>query len=129
MMITNKFNAEHAKTGRHQGVDFVTDDRIVIYPYYRGRVMYVGYEPAGAGRFIVIRYIGRDNRTHYIEADHFAEIFIKAGQLIFKGAKVGRMGNTGNVVSMLGGDGTHCHWARFEPVDCEKDLTEGEAGV
>lgn len=117
LRITNPFGTPHVKTGFHQGTDFITDDLIVIFPYYRGRVMAINFEPTGAGNYIVIRFIDTNNKTHYIELDHFEEFYVKPNDLLLQGTKIGKMGATGFA------EGIHTHAMRFEPVDNGADWT------
>ncbi len=112
--IISRFNDPHPVTGIHRALDYYTDDLIVRYRYYRGRVVYIGYEPSGLGRFVVIRYVDKTNMTRFAEMGHFERIFVHVNQLIFKGEKIGKMGQTGYA------KGIHCHESLYEPVDIEK---------
>lgn len=111
MIITNQFGTKHPKTGTHEGVDFVTDDKIIRYPFYRGRVLYVGYEVTGLGKYVVFRFVDKDSKTKMVLMGHFEDIFVQKDDLVFKGTKIGFMGDTGFAT------GPHCHLELHAPID------------
>ena len=113
MNITNKFRTKHKVSGTHEGVDFITKDLIVRFPtrLYRGRVIYVGYEPTGLGKYVVFRSISKKNKTRIVIMGHFEKIFVDVGKLVFGNYKIGIMGDSGNA------QGKHCHLEVLKAVD------------
>lgn len=111
--ITNKFGVAHDKSITHEGLDFITDDLIVKYPFYRGRVIYIGNETSGLGKYVVFRWVDKDNRTKIVVMGHFENIYVAVNDVVFKDHKIGKMGQTGNA------HGIHCHLEVHSPIDPE----------
>jgi len=109
--ITLPFGVSHPVTGKHEGVDLVYSDGVVKYPFYRGRVLYVGYEPSGLGIYVVLRYVNEDRQSKVVVMAHFESTQVKVNDLVFKGDPVGRQGSTGFVT------GPHCHLELHAPID------------
>lgn len=129
-VVTNPFGSQDNLTGTHQGRDTVADDLMKRYPFPRGRVIAVGFESSGWGRYVVIRWVKRDNTVRLIAYCHFEEVYVQPMQLIWGGTVIGKEGKTGRVIA-VNGDGTHCHEEMYAPVDPEIVLAEGrnELGI
>jgi murein DD-endopeptidase MepM/ murein hydrolase activator NlpD len=92
-------------SGKHKGLDLVPmgDDRYV-YATVNGEVSYAGWEnpnnhKQGFGQYVSILVC---DKKHYF--CHLAEIYVKAGQAVKEGDRIGLVGSTGNST------GTHLHY-------------------
>jgi murein DD-endopeptidase MepM/ murein hydrolase activator NlpD len=83
----------------HQGVDIATPHGQPIYTPSDGTVVFAGTE-GGYGKVLVLDH-GYGVKTRYA---HLAEIFVKPGDRIARGEKVGAVGNTGRST------GPHLHY-------------------
>jgi murein DD-endopeptidase MepM/ murein hydrolase activator NlpD len=110
-IITNEFGTKHPVSGKHEGVDLVYPDGFVRYPFYRGRVIYIGYEPTGLGIYVVFRYVNEKKQTKIVVMAHFESTQVKVNDMVSKGDIIGRQGTTGFVT------GAHCHLELHAPID------------
>ena len=117
IIITNKFGTQHNASGTHEGVDFVVESK-VKFPekLYRGRILYIGNEPQGLGKYIAIRCVQRDGKTLLAIFAHFDKVNVKVNDLVFGGHKLGVQGKTGNAT------GAHVHFELYRPSDGEEFL-------
>ncbi|HYG67146.1 MAG TPA: M23 family metallopeptidase [Anaeromyxobacteraceae bacterium] len=83
----------------HQGLDIATPHGQPIYTPSDGTVVFAGTE-GGYGKVLVIDH-GYGVKTRYA---HLAEIFVKPGDRLSRGEKVGAVGNTGRST------GPHLHY-------------------
>jgi murein DD-endopeptidase MepM/ murein hydrolase activator NlpD len=88
-----------AERKMHQGLDIATPHGQPIYTPSDGTVVFAGTE-GGYGKVLVIDH-GYGVKTRYA---HLAEIFVKSGERIARGAKVAAVGNTGRST------GPHLHY-------------------
>lgn len=85
-------------TGFHKGIDLVGIDDTTVYSVSDG-VVRTGYQPDGAGYYIVVTlYDGR--RIFYM---HLAKFLVENGAVVKVGDALGVMGSTGNST------GAHTH--------------------
>ncbi|MEE9347618.1 MAG: M23 family metallopeptidase [Robiginitomaculum sp.] len=92
------------RTAFHQGLDLAGRKNTPILATAAGRVSYVGLN-GGYGRVVEIEH-EHGIKTRYA---HLAKTFVKRGQIIVKGEKIGGMGSTGRSTS------THLHYeVRFQ---------------
>ncbi|MCD6435390.1 MAG: M23 family metallopeptidase, partial [Clostridiales bacterium] len=75
---------------RHSGIDIGLPTGSPIYAADGGKVVYVGYS-GGYGRMIKIDH-GENIETIYA---HLSKYYVKVGEKVFKGQKIGLSGNTG----------------------------------
>lgn len=88
-----------AERKMHQGLDIATPHGQPVYSPSDGTVVFAGTE-GGYGKVLVIDH-GYGVKTRY---GHLAEIFVKSGDKIARGEKVGAVGNTGRST------GPHLHY-------------------
>lgn len=99
--ITQKY-----KGLQHDGFDMVGIDDKTIYSTVDGTVERAGWENAnnhnqGFGQYVRIKDKNSNNRYYY---GHLSKIYVKVGQTVKKGEKLGVEGNTGYSF------GSHCHY-------------------
>ena len=88
-----------------------------IYAANNGTVIRTTYSKTG-GNYIIINH----NNGYYSYYGHLNQINVYVGQTVSRGQLIGRMGNTGYVIS-TGSDGTHLHFAiwRCMPFTCDSE--------
>lgn len=92
----------HPITGRrlfHDGIDIAANSGNGVYVYTDGRVIQAGWN-GGYGLSILVDH-GNGLRTRYA---HLSKIYVKVGQRIKTGARIGAIGSTGNST------GPHLHF-------------------
>lgn len=75
----------------HGGLDFGPNGNETIYAPFSGKVKVLNQGEAGYGLHVKVR----DGEKECVLA-HLSEVFIKDGQAIYMGDKIGLMGNTGD---------------------------------
>lgn len=94
-------------SSQHGGVDFSVKPLppAEVLAAADGEVVFTGFQAGGAGNYIKIRHknsLGKEMcQTVYM---HLADIYVKSGQTVVSGQKIGREGNTGI------GTGPHLHF-------------------
>ncbi len=84
----------------HNGIDLITDDSPpIVYAFSGGRVLKVGWQEDGYGKYIVDQLGTR--QFYYC---HLEEVYIKPGDQVSEGEPIAKMGNTGNTT------GPHLHF-------------------
>ena len=115
--VTARFRdrGEHWSSGFHTGLDFDAPDGTLVSGARAGIVTEAGYN-GPYGNTVVVT--GADGiSTRYA---HFSKTFVKAGDQVAVGARIGRIGSTGNAT------GPHLHFETREwgtPVDPMKYLS------
>ena len=98
------------KGASHKGLDLVGLDDKTIYSTVNGTVEAARYDThptGGMGLYIRIREDGTNRRFYFA---HLSEVFVKQGQRVKVGDKIGVEGSTGNST------GSHLHYeVRIEP--------------
>jgi murein DD-endopeptidase MepM/ murein hydrolase activator NlpD len=84
----------------HTGLDFPAAFGAPVYAARSGRVLGAGWNPGGYGYLVVIRH-GRGTWTLYA---HLSRVGVRIGQRVRRGARIGRVGATGNAT------GPHLHF-------------------
>ncbi len=100
--VTSRFGFRKNPIGRwqmHDGIDIAANYGAKIASTADGLVVFAGYTP-GYGRHVVIDH-GFGIKTVYA---HASELLVKAGQYIKRGAKVAKVGASGNT------RGIHLHY-------------------
>ncbi len=100
---------------RHTGIDVGMSSGSPIYASDGGKVVYVGYN-GGYGMMIKIDH-GENIETIYA---HLSKYYVKVGDKVFKGEKIGLSGNTGTST------GPHLHFEVRKlgtPIDPKKYLS------
>lgn len=95
--ITSNFGKRWGRM--HYGVDIAANTGTPIYAAMDGKVAVAGWE-SGYGNVVKINH---SNGTQSIYG-HCSKLFVKAGQLVKKGQKIGAVGSTGNST------GPHLHF-------------------
>jgi murein DD-endopeptidase MepM/ murein hydrolase activator NlpD len=96
--ITDRFGPRGSRF--HTGIDFPAHFGAPVYAARSGRVQGAGWNPGGYGYLVVIRH-GRRTRTLYA---HLSRVGVRVGQHVGRGARIGRVGATGNAT------GPHLHF-------------------
>ena len=98
------------KEAKHKGIDLVGLDSKNIYSTVNGTVEAARWDThptGGMGLYIRIREDGTNRRFYFA---HLSEVFVKQGQRVKVGDKIGVEGSTGNST------GSHLHYeVRIEP--------------
>jgi murein DD-endopeptidase MepM/ murein hydrolase activator NlpD len=98
------------KEAKHKGLDLVGLDDKTIYSTVNGTVEAARWDThptGGMGLYIRIREDGTNRRFYFA---HLSEVFVKQGQRVKVGDKIGVEGSTGNST------GSHLHYeVRIEP--------------
>jgi murein DD-endopeptidase MepM/ murein hydrolase activator NlpD len=98
------------KGAKHKGLDLVGLDDKTIYSTVNGTVEAARHDThptGGMGLYIRIREDGTNRRFYFA---HLSEVFVKQGQRVKVGDKIGVEGSTGNST------GSHLHYeVRIEP--------------
>lgn len=90
--------------GKHSGTDFGAPEGTELYAVVDAEVRHVGFQPTGAGNFIILRatILGELYDITYM---HMRDApLLVAGQQVSKGTPIGRVGNTGRST------GAHLHF-------------------
>ena len=102
--------AQIYKEAKHKGLDLVGLDDKTIYSTVTGTVEAARYDThttGGMGLYIRIREDGTNRRFYFA---HVSEVFVKQGQRVKAGDKIGTEGSTGHST------GSHLHYeVRIEP--------------
>lgn len=103
-------NRVHPVTGinkPHHGCDFKMANRSVkdVVAAADGEVVFVGFESGGAGNYVKIKHLNAAGKhlctTVYM---HMSQIYVKEGQTVVAGQKIGKEGSTGSST------GNHLHF-------------------
>lgn len=94
---------------RHNGTDFRLGQDAKLFACHEGVVTTVGWQPNGAGNYIVFRSENTyqfEGGTYYVESCymHLEKPLVKSGDKVTAGQLVGIAGNTGFST------GPHTHW-------------------
>lgn len=84
----------------HMGVDIGAPIGTPVIASDSGYVVFAGWDKTGYGKLVVINH-GNGFMTFYA---HMSAIFVRKGQNVAKGQRIGSVGNTGNVT------GSHLHF-------------------
>ena len=84
----------------HTGLDYPADQGTRVHAAAAGRVVTIGWDPAGYGTYVVVKHAHR-NYTWYA---HLSRVTVQAGALVSAGATIGRVGSTGDAT------GPHLHF-------------------
>ena len=84
----------------HTGLDFPAAQGARVRAAASGRVARVGWDPAGYGRYVVVRH-SRTASTWYA---HLSATAVAVGQRVARGARIGSVGSTGSAT------GPHVHF-------------------
>lgn len=109
LWISSPFGPRKKKNGSwgfHHGLDMAAMKGTRVAAVASGVVEESYLDATGYGNTIVIRH-NTKFKTRYA---HLDERLVKPGQKVTRGMEIGRVGNTGNVRSDGGGDGTHLHF-------------------
>lgn len=90
----------------HRGIDLVGVTTATVTAPCDGTVAYSGWEndanrKQGFGKYVSMWDADRKNKLYFA---HLAEAYVRVGQVVKRGDKLGLMGNTGNSA------GTHTHF-------------------
>lgn len=99
------------KEAKHKGLDLVGLDDKTIYSTVNGTVEAARWDThptGGMGLYIRIREDGTNRRFYFA---HLSEVFVKQGQRVKVGDKIGVEGSTGNST------GSHLHYEIRETTD------------
>ena len=101
----------------HGAIDIDGKKGDPIYAANNGTVIRTTYSKTG-GNYIIINH----NNGYYSYYGHLNQINVYVGQTVSRGQLIGRMGNTGYVIS-TGSDGTHLHFAIWTcmPFTCDSE--------
>lgn len=91
---------KHWKSGYHKGVDFGCPVGSEVFACRSGEVKLAGEEKSFGKRIWIVSKL---TYSVWILYAHLSEIFVKAGQKVEEGQKIGLSGNTGN------SSGPHLH--------------------
>ncbi len=84
----------------HTGLDYPAGRGTAVHAAAAGRVVTIGWDPAGYGRYVVVKHAHR-NYTWYA---HLSRVTVRAGALVSAGTRVGRVGASGDAT------GPHLHF-------------------
>jgi len=84
----------------HTGLDYPAGRGTRVHAAAAGRVLTTGWDPAGYGRYVVVKHAHR-NYTWYA---HLSRVSVRVGAFVSAGATVGRVGSTGDAT------GPHLHF-------------------
>lgn len=110
----------------HDGIDLASirpDKKPPIRAALGGTVKFAGYneDASWRGIHVVLEHGTVDGKRTETRYHHMSEVTVTAGQVVQAGDEIGKVGNTGNVISM-GGGGYHLHFAIDQdgkPIDPE----------
>ncbi|MBN3565468.1 M23 family metallopeptidase [Burkholderia cenocepacia] len=104
--ISSKFGARvHPMSGArhvHSGVDLAAPAGRAVHASERGVVTFIGTEPRGYGKYVVIRHDG-GYASYYAHLSAF-EPTLRTGARVMRGQRVGAVGSTGTAT------GPHLHF-------------------
>lgn len=101
--------------GYHTGVDFIGADGqyVPVCAFRDASVLKVGWDPAGWGNYIILRYAGKYDVVHA----HLSKVLVSQGAAVKEGQQIGVMGTTGNST------GVHLHFeVRVAPWTNRNDI-------
>jgi peptidoglycan hydrolase-like protein with peptidoglycan-binding domain len=84
----------------HTGLDYSADQGTRVHAAAAGRVVTIGWDPAGYGTYVVVKHAHR-NYTWYA---HLSRATVQAGAFVSAGATIGLVGSTGDAT------GPHLHF-------------------
>src|SRR5207244_2123574 len=90
----------------HQGVDVLAAEGTPIVAPLAGTILYVDYQPEGAGRYIVENAV--DGRAFFFAHCRTNTIAVTPGQAVAAGASLCGVGHTGDA------EGPHLHFEIWE---------------
>jgi murein DD-endopeptidase MepM/ murein hydrolase activator NlpD len=96
----------------HYGVDLAAPVGTPVYASQAGRVISIGDNPKGFGKYVVIRH-SNGYQTLYA---HLLSYNVRVGQLVSRQQKIAAMGNSGRST------GPHLHFAIFRYGDAKNPL-------
>jgi len=99
----------------HYGIDLANYEGTPVYASMDGKVVSVGNNPKGFGKYIILQHQG-GYQTLYA---HLSKIIVSVGQRVSQKVKIGEVGNTGLST------GAHLHFGIYKnqtPVDPLKYL-------
>ncbi|MGY4207542.1 murein DD-endopeptidase MepM/ murein hydrolase activator NlpD [Burkholderia sp. PvR073] len=104
--VSSRFGARvHPVTGArhvHSGVDLAAPTGRAVHASERGVVTFIGTEPGGYGKYVVIRHDG-GYASYYAHLSAF-EPTLRTGARVVRGQRVGAVGSTGTAT------GPHLHF-------------------
>ena len=103
-----RYNVETKETKMHYGIDLQSKEGTPICAAERGKVIKIGWEPNGAGRYVIIDH-GHEVYTVYmhLQKDSVSKNGISEGTEVKAGQVIGNEGNTGGT---YGETGVHLHF-------------------
>lgn len=107
--MSSKYGEERYSS-YHKGIDIAKNLGDDVNAAFDGKIITAGYNDGGYGNLIIIEH--ENNMTTYYA--HLNDIYVKVGDVIKKGEKIGTVGNTGLST------GPHLHFelrVNGEPVD------------
>lgn len=104
-VLTSRFGSQRILNGKprnaHNGLDIAAPRGTPVYACSDGKVIFVADDFYYSGNFILIDH-GQGLNTSYL---HLSKTFVKEGDWVKKGEKIGEIGTTGRST------GPHLHWA------------------
>jgi len=95
--VNGKINSPFAtKLGRskpHEGIDINAREGTPVLAAADGKVVYVGNDPEGYGRYVIIEH---ENGTRSLYAHLEMRISVQIGTRVLAGEQIGRVGRSGN---------------------------------
>lgn len=89
----------------HKGIDIAGKYASPVYASQEGEVVFVGMN-GGYGKYIEIKHNDRYSTAY----GHLRKYYVKQGDYVYSGQKIGEMGNSGTTFSTIGGKGVHLHF-------------------
>ncbi|MEW2445761.1 murein hydrolase activator EnvC family protein [Micromonospora marina] len=106
-VITSRVNDRCPGFDNHDGYDIAGNYRSVVSAAYGGRVGFIGTDPGGYGKYVIINHVNGWS-TLYAHMDGYVSR-MRVGEYFNRGDGIGYMGYTGGV-SPPGVGGTHLHF-------------------
>lgn len=89
----------------HKGIDIAGKYGAPVYASQEGEIVFVGMN-GGYGKFIEIKHNDRYSTAY----GHLRKYYVKLGDYVYSGQKIGEIGNSGTTFSTIGGKGVHLHF-------------------